>query len=168
MSKKQTGKEQVNKSIDVFWDSWFEGVKKFNDLQRNFEEQSFKALNNFDELIKPTTDMLKKAEEESARLTKETNEKLQAGFESFTKENVSAMQQNFLKQVEEVNNHTQNLFWSSNKALVDFVSTSQKKMAENIESLLEEQQKGRQEIVEKLADLVDEIKDAQKSTVTAK
>lgn len=166
MSKKQ--KETINNSIDTFWDSWLEGVKKYNELQNDFEKQSFKAFNNFEQLLKPTNDMLKKTEEESIRLTKETNEKLQEGFKSLTKENANSIQANWLKQIEEVSNHTQNLFWNSNKALVDFITKSQEKMTSNIESIMEEQQKGRTEVVQKLTDLVEEVKKAQKSAAPTK
>lgn len=150
MRRKNANEKQVSQMINLFWDHWLEDVKKFNDLQQNFEEQSLNVLNNFNKTMKPTANMLEKIEAENTKLTKEANEKLKEGFASVTKKDANSIQANFLTQVKEVNNNTQKLFWHANKVLIDFILTSQEKWSLNIETLLKEQQKSRNEIVKKL------------------
>lgn len=159
---------KVNKNIDLFWDSWLESVKKFNKLQSNFEEQSYKAFNNVEQLLEPLNDLLKRVEEESSLLTKEFNEQLQKNYKSITTDDTNPIQSYWIKQIDEVSNQTQSLFWNSNKALFNFISTSQQKMNSNIESIIKEQQKGRTEIVQKFSNLIDEIKKAQKTVTSVK
>lgn len=152
MSKKQT----ETTGIDLLWNGWLDGVKKVNELQNEFEVESFKVLNTLEDLLNTTNEVLKKAEKESSVFSKEMNE--------LTKGNES-LHAYWLNQVEAVNNHMHHLLWNSQKRLSDFVLRSQKQISSNTESVLKERQKIRSEIVKTIEELVEKIQETQKAFV---
>lgn len=159
---------RINNGIDTFWDNWLDGVKRFNELQTTFEDESYKAFNHFDQLLKPMTEVLNSTEKESRQLIKETNERLQENLQALPKERASLSQLQLLKKIEDINNETQHLFWASNQALFENVSLMQENIVKNMESMVNEQQQSRKSMVEKLSQLIDEVKSTQKSTFTIK
>lgn len=163
------GKNDVNvKAIDHFWDNWFESVKRFNDLQNEFEKEAFKTFNHFEQLFKPTNELLEKTKEKSMTITKQTNDQLRKSIESFIKITNQSIDESSLNEVEQMSKQIQNLFWTSNKALFDFITTSQDEAIAMINSIMNEQRKEREATLKKLKNLIDEIKEKQTLTTRVK
>lgn len=168
MSKNNVDYGAINKNVDLFWDNWLEGVKKFNMLQADFEKRTFQTFNHFEQLFQPTNELLENTKEKSLRLTKEINEQLKKSVDTLLKESDKPVQLSWLNQIEEISNQTEQLFWTSNKTLFDFVTKSQEEAVKTIELLVQKQRKERKEILEKITDLIDDIKKVQKSVTTIK
>jgi len=160
VSKKQT--ETIG--VDILWNDWLDGIKKVNELQNEYEAESLNVLNNLEELLIPTNEVLKKAEKEIFNFTKEMNANLKDSVNEVAKGSESSNVYWF-NQVEAVSNHTHRLFWNSHKTLSDVVLKSQKQLSTKTEDVLKERQKVRSEIVKTIEELIGKIKETQKAFV---
>lgn len=158
----------MNKQVDLFWDSWLAGVKKLNTLQEQFEKESLKTFGDVERFIKPTTKLFEKTHEKSVQLTEETYEQLKKSMIELMKYSDKATEATLLNDIEQISKQTQQLFWTSQKVLFDFLTASQVEASKVIESLINEQRNERTAILQKLTELVAEIKSMQKSTFPAK
>lgn len=145
MTKKtnnEIGTEQVTKGIDSFWNSWLNGVEQLNQVQTQYEKESFLALETFQASLTPTSEQMKKAEENS----EEFSNKMQEGF------------QPVFKQINQ-------LYWDSHHTVYDFFKQSQSQFVANNGEAFQQHQDHRANIMNTIDGVVQQVKDTQKSVV---
>ena len=153
-------KQFVNQ-VDLLWDGWLNNFKTVQNFQEDLQQKTLQAFSYQKELFDFSVKVLNTMEEESKKVSKDWNEKLQ---ENVKQSGINQGQQvsEWLNTIQDVTERVQSLSLSPSHAMLDLFIDSQKQLETTIKKSLASQQKERTENFKKLEELTEQIKATQK------
>ncbi|QIZ09235.1 hypothetical protein HFZ78_23110 [Priestia megaterium] len=138
--------------IDSFWDSWKSGLNFVYDSQKEVENLALQAFEHQKEAWEKVTGNIDRIEEEQKRLIKELRQHLIQNIQNVSGEESSKsfVQSNEL--IDEVISRVQQLTSTPFKANLNVLSQSQQHFQETIKTVIDHQQKNREELKPVLED----------------
>lgn len=161
-------KEQVEKSVDLIWDGLLNNLKTWQQFQTEVGEKTLKSFTYQKEFIESTVSTINSIEKESKKATKEILENVQSSvkemfgnkqFEQFSK---------WLTNVQEMNDKSQELVSIPNHSILDTVVQTNNLLESTVKNALEEQKQQRLEVIGKIEELTDQLKQTQKELFVIK
>ena len=153
--------KQLVNQVDMFWDGWLNNLKTVQKFQEDLQQKALEAFSYQKELLDFSVKALNTMEEESKKVSKEWNEKVQNNVKQskvFQSEQVSEL----LNNIQDITDSVQLLSWNSSHALIDLFIESQSQLEANMKKTLVSQKKKRTENFKKIEELTDQIKVTQK------
>jgi hypothetical protein len=149
-------------AVDSIWDGWLNSFKTLQGFQTEMAEKSLQAVENQKEFLNTTRGALKKMEEEETKIKDEWKASLQRTMNTVEKDQANPIFSAWMNQIEEINNSVQDLSWTPSKIMLDLFTQSQNQFESNIKEALDQQQKGRSEVLKTVEQLTEKMKQSHK------
>ena len=153
-------KQFVNQ-VDTLWDGWLNNLKTVQNFQEDLQQKALQAFSYQKELLDLSVKVLNTMEEESKKVTKDWNEKVQNNVKQskvFQSEQVSEL----LNNVQDITDSVQLLSWNPSHTMLDLFIDSQNQLEATMKKSLVSQKKKRTENFKKIEELTEQIKATQK------
>ena len=153
-------KQFVNQ-VDMLWDGWLNNFKTVQNFQEDLQQKSLQAFSYQKELFDFSVKVLNTMEEESKKVSKDWNEKVQNNVKQskvFQSEQVSDL----LNNIQDITDSVQLLSWNSSHAMLDLFIESQNQLEATMKKTLVSEKKKRTENFKKVEELTEQIKATQK------
>jgi uncharacterized protein YdiU (UPF0061 family) len=155
-------KEQTEKSVDLVWDGLLNGLKTWQQFQNEVGEKTLQSFTYQKDLIESTVSTISTIEEESKKATKEILENVQNSVkEVFSNEQYEQFSK-WLTNVQEITDKSQELVSIPSHSILDTVVQTNNLLESTVKDALEEQKQQRLEVIEKIEELADQLKQTQK------
>jgi len=160
--------QQLEKSVDSFWDGWLNSLKVVQQFQENAEKNALQAFTYQKEVIESTVSALHAIEKESQKIAKEWNEKAHQALKD--KESNSQLDDitTWFNSVQEITNKAQSLAWQPSNVLVDLFVQSHQNLETALKRAVDYQKQERVETINKITELAEQLKTAQKQLLAVK
>lgn len=159
MTKTQ-GTPAVNQ-VDLMWDGWLNNLKSLHNFQEDIQQKALQAFSYQKEMLDLSVKSLNTLEEESKKVTKDWNQKIQTNMkQSNLNQNEQASQ--WLNNIQDVTERVQLLSWNPSHAMLDLFIESQNQVEATMKKALESQQKNQSENFKKIEELTEQMKAAHK------
>ncbi|MFJ7954434.1 hypothetical protein ACIQZG_23315 [Lysinibacillus sp. NPDC096418] len=149
-------KQFVNQ-VDMIWDGWLNNLKTVQNFQEDLQQKALQAFSYQKELLDFSVKTLNTMEEESKKVTKDWNEKIQSNVKQ-SRINQNEQVSEWLNNIQDVTERVQLLSWNPSHALLDLFIESQKQLEATIKKTLDSQQKERTENFKKIEELTEQMK----------
>jgi predicted RNA binding protein with dsRBD fold (UPF0201 family) len=159
MNNVEIKNEKSNGAVLIL-DGWLNSFKAFQSLQTEIAGKSLQHLLTQRNILNSTRETLVKIEEDKTKFDIEWKAALQNTIKSINNEQIERLFSNWINQIEEINNSAQEISKSSNQAILDLFTQSQKQLETTVKAALEEQQKNSVEVFKKIELLTEQIKQA--------
>jgi seryl-tRNA synthetase len=156
-----TNQQSMN-AVDSIWDGWLNSFRTLQGLQNEMAEKSLQAVENQKEFMNTTRGALKKMEEEESKIKEEWKTSLQSTMNTVDNNQGNPLVSTWMNQIEEINNSVQALSWTPSKIMLDLFTQSQNQFESNIKEALDQQQKGRSEVLKTVEQLTEKMKQTHK------
>ena len=153
--------KQFENQVDMIWDGWLNSLKTVQKLQEDLQQKALQAFSYPKELLDFSVKTLNTLEEESIKVSKDWNEKVQNNVKQskvFQSEQVSDL----LNNIQDITDSVQLLSWNSSHAMLDLFIESQNQLEATMKKTLVSQKKKRTENFKKIEELTEQIKATQK------
>ena len=162
MTKVQETK--VGNQVDLIWDGWLNNLKSVQNFQEDVQQKALQAFSYQKELLDFSVKTLSTFEEESKKITKDWNEKVQS---TVKQNNINQGEQvsEWLNNIQDITERVQLLSWNPSHALLDLFIESQNQVESAMKKALESQQKDRTENFKKIEELTEQMKATHKGIV---
>lgn len=155
-------KEQTEKSVDLVWDGLLNGLKTWQQFQNEVGEKTLQSFTYQKDLIESTVSTISTIEEESKKATKEILDNVQNSVkEVFSNEQYEQFSK-WLTNVQEITDKSQELVSIPSHSILDTVVQTNNLLESTVKDALEEQKQQRLEVIEKIEELADQLKQTQK------
>lgn len=159
MTKVQ-GTPAVNQ-VDLMWDGWLNNLKSLQSFQEDIQQKALQTFSYQKEMLDLSVKTLSTLEEESKKVTKDWNQKVQSTVkQSNLNQNEQASQ--WLTNIQDVTERVQLLSWNPSHAMLDLFIESQNQVEATMKKALESQQKNQSENFKKIEELTEQMKAAHK------
>ncbi|PIC63038.1 hypothetical protein CSV79_13855 [Sporosarcina sp. P13] len=158
MTKKNDVCQSVVNGSELIWDSWLSSFQNLQGLQNEIEEKSLQVFEQQKELLNSTRNALNDLEEKSKKLSNEFKG-------NFAATEQSAPIMNWVNMIEEATKNAQTSIWNPVHTMTDLFSKSQEQFEQITKEAVKQQQKGRTEALEKIEEIVEQMKQRQKEIV---
>jgi hypothetical protein len=152
-----------NNMFETFWDGWLNSVNFMNTYQREMESVTLKAIERQKDIWTLTKEQLEKLELEIDKSLTDVNTNLFENLKKINGEEVSISTEEWSKRGEEVFNKIQKLYVTSIKQ--DYVKNHLEQLESGLKTLIEYQQKNREEASSLLENFTDQVKQTFKAVV---
>lgn len=149
-------KQFVNQ-VDMIWDGWLNNLKTVQNFQEDMQQKALQAFSYQKELLDFSVKTLNTMEEESKKVTKDWNEKVQSNVEQ-SRINQGEQVSEWLNNIQDVTERVQLLSWNPSHAILDLFIESQNQLEATIKKALDSQQKERTESFKKIEELTEQMK----------
>lgn len=155
-------KEQTEKSVDLVWDGLLNGLKTWQQFQNEVGEKTLQSFTYQKDFIESTVSTINTIEEESKKATKEILENVQTSVkEVFSNEQYEQLSK-WLTNVQEITDKSQELVSIPSHSILDTVVQTNNLLESTVKDALEEQKQQRLEVIEKIEELAEQLKQTQK------
>ncbi|RIJ67125.1 MULTISPECIES: hypothetical protein [unclassified Rummeliibacillus] len=155
-------KEQTEKSVDLVWDGLLNGLKTWQQFQTEVGEKALQSFTYQKDFIESTVSTINTIEEESKKATKEILENVQTSVkEVFSNEQYEQFSK-WLTSVQEITDKSQELVSNPSHSILDTVVQTNNLLESTVKDALEEQKQQRLEVIEKIEELAEQLKQTQK------
>ncbi|MGM9967311.1 MAG: hypothetical protein ACI383_07485 [Rummeliibacillus sp.] len=155
-------KEQTEKSVDLVWDGLLNGLKTWQQFQTEVGEKALQSFTYQKDFIESTVSTINTIEEESKKATKEILENVQTSVkEVFSNEQYEQFSK-WLTNVQEITDKSQELVSIPSHSILDTVVQTNNLLESTVKDALEEQKQQRLEVIEKIEELAEQLKQTQK------
>lgn len=150
--------------VDLMWDGWLNNLKSMQSFQEDVQQTALQAFSYQKEMLDLSVKTINTLEEESKKVTKDWNEKVQSNV---TQSNFTQTEQvsQWLSNIQEITERVQLLSWHPSHALLDLFNESQKQVEVTMKKALDSQQKNQSENYRKIKELTEQMKAAHKRIV---
>lgn len=152
-----TQEKQFVNQVDMIWDGWLNNLKTVQNFQEDLQQKALQAFSYQKELLDFSVKTLNTMEEESKKVTKDWNEKVQSNVKQ-SKINQSEQVSEWLNNIQDVTERVQLLSWNPSHAMLDLFIESQNQLEVTIKKALDSQQKERTENFKKIEELTEQMK----------
>ena len=156
-------KQSVN-PVDMMWDGWLNNLKTVQNFQEDVQQKALQAFAYQKELLDSSVKSLSTLEEESKKVTKDWNEKVQSNVKQ-SSVNQGEQVSEWLNNVQDITERVQLLSWNPSQAILNLFIESQNQLEATMKKALESQQKDRIEGFKKIEELTEQMKAAHKGIV---
>lgn len=155
--------QDSNNMFDTFLYGWLNSIKFMNTYQREVESVTLKAIERHKDIWIQTKEQLEKLEIEIDRFLTDVNSNMSGNLQKMngTEESIRAEEWN--KRSEEIFNNIQQMFGTYRKE--DPIKHHLEQLESGLKTVIENQQKNREEVYAFLESLTDQIKTTYKSEV---
>ncbi|NYF24764.1 hypothetical protein [Sporosarcina sp. JAI121] len=159
MVKKIGESTQTSNGVDLIWDGWLNSIKMVSGIQNELEEKSLQIYGYQRELLDSTRDTLRNMERQSKQMTQEWKER-------FTEFEQLQPISGWIETIEGLSDKAQISPWTSGYAMADFLSTSQEQFETIGKEVVKKQQQSRNEVLQKIVEVTDQMKQIRSVLVT--
>ena len=156
--------EFVTKSVDVLWDSWLNGFKSLQQVQVEAEKKTLEALEVQQQLVEKTVQNLAAVEAQSKQFAEQWQQNVKAGAAQLP---VQPQFTQWFETVQQITEQTQQFAWKPNAILTDTLTQTQTQWNDTVKDALEKQQEKREEVITKIEELTEQLKDSHKRLLSA-
>ncbi|MFJ7736638.1 hypothetical protein ACIQ2D_09860 [Lysinibacillus sp. NPDC097287] len=149
--------KQFANQVDMIWDGWLNNLKTVQNFQEDLQQKALQAFSYQKELLDFSVKTLNTMEEESKKVTKDWNEKVQSNVEQ-SRINQGEQVSEWLNNIQDVTERVQLLSWNPSHAMLDLFIESQNQLEVTIKKALDSQQKERTENFKKIEELTEQMK----------
>jgi hypothetical protein len=158
---KEQMKEQVANGVDLIWDGWLNSFKTIQNFQDDVQKKTLQAFTAQKELLDSTVSTFKTIEEESKKASIEWQEKIQNSFKEINNSPL-ANDVTWLTNIQDINEKVQTLSWKPNSTMLELILQSQNQWESTVKSALEQQKQERVQVLGKIEEVTEELKEAHK------
>jgi hypothetical protein len=145
------------KQADMIWDGWLNNLKTAQNFQEDLQQKALQAFSYQKELLDLSVKTLNKVEEESKKISKDWNEKVQSSVkQSSNSENEQISK--WLNNIQDITESAQLLSWKPSRAMLDLFIESQNQLETTMKKTLASQKKERIENFKKVEELIEKMK----------
>jgi|GEM_PF-3319000 len=166
MVSKNAESKSVN-VIDMFWDGWLNGWKTFYTQQEEYAQKSLEAFGRQKEVLEATRDTLNKMEQDAKKFSQEWKLTVQEKVSGTPFAPVTKALEEWTNKLEEIAQKMQTLAWTPSKAGLDVLLQSHANMENAFKSVLDQQQKGRVELLKAVEAMTEQMKQTQKGLLAS-
>ena len=149
------------KQVDMIWDGWLNNLKTVQNFQEDLQQKALQAFSYQKELLDLSVKTLNKVEEESKKISKDWNEKVQSSVkQSSNSENEQISK--WLNNIQDITESMQLLAWKPSRAVNDVFIESQNQFEAMTKKILTTHKKERTEYIKKVEELIEQVKITQK------
>ena len=149
-------KQFVNQ-VDMMWDGWLNNLKTVQNFQEDLQQKALQAFSYQKELLDFSVKTLNTMEEESKKVSKDWNEKVQNNVK-LSKITQEQQVSEWLDNIQDVTERVQSLSWNPSHAMLDLFIESQNQLEATMKKTLASQQKERKEDFKKTEELIEQMK----------
>lgn len=160
-------KEQVVNGVDLLWDGWINSFKTLQSYQDDVQKKTLQAFTYQKELLDSTVTTLNAMEQEAKKASKEWQEKVQTTVKEISSNGQLEQISTWLSNIQEINDKAHALSWKPSHAVLDLFVQSQNQWESTVKSTLVQQKQERAEILNKIEELTEQMRDAHKSLLTS-
>ncbi|MBK3494131.1 hypothetical protein JFL43_04510 [Viridibacillus sp. YIM B01967] len=150
--------------VDLMWDGWLNNLKTVQSFQEDVQQKALQAFSNQKELLDSSVKTLSTIEEESKKVTKDWNEKVQSNVKQSSFKQ-SEQVSDWLNNIQDITERVQMLSWNPSHAMLDLFIESQNQLEATMKKALDYQQKDRSENFKKIEELTEQMKQTHKGIV---
>ena len=154
-------KEQVANGVDLIWDGWLNSFKTIQNFQDDVQKKTLQAFTAQKELLDSSVSTFKTIEEESKKAASEWQEKIQNSFKEINNSQLGN-EAAWLTNIQEINEKVQTLSWKPNSTMLELMLQSQNQWESTVKSALEQQKQERVQVLGKIEEVTEELKEAHK------
>lgn len=149
-------KQFVNQ-VDMIWDSWLNNIKTAQNFQEDVQQKALQVFSYQKEVLDFSVKTLNTMEEESKKVSKDWNEKVQS---TVKQSGISQSQQvsEWLNNIQDITEKVQLLSWKPSHTMLDLFIESQNQLEVTMKKTLASQQKERTESFKKIKELTEQMK----------
>ena len=136
-------KRLVNQ-VDIIWNVWLNNFKTAQNFQDDLQQKALQAFSYQKEFLDLSVKTLNTMEEESKKVSKDWNEKVQNNVKQ-NSNNEDQQVSKWLNNIQDVTESFQSISWKSSRAMLDLYSESQNQLEATLKKTLVSQQKERTE-----------------------
>lgn len=147
--------------VDFLWDGWLNNLRTVQSFQEDVQQKALQAFSYQKEMLDFSVKALNTLEEESKKVTKNWNEKVQSNIKqgSF---NQSEQVSEWLNNIQDITERVQLFSWNPSHAMLDLFIESQNQLEATLKKALDSQQKNHSEHLKKIEELTEQMKAAHK------
>ena len=160
--------EQLAKSIDFIWDGWLNSFKVAQQVQGELESKIEQAFTYQKAVVDSTVSVMRSFEQQSNKMASDWKEQTQQTLNGLNTNGQLDQMNTWLSNVQEITDKVQEIAWKPNQLVVDLFAQSQEQFETSIKNVLDFQKQEREETLNKVAELTEQLKQAHKALLTAK
>jgi transcriptional regulator of heat shock response len=147
--------------VDVIWNVWLNNFKSVQNFQDSVQQKALQAFSYQKELLDYSVKTLDTMEEETKKVSKEWNDKVQTNLQQIS-ENEDEQVTKWLNNIQDVTESVQLLAWKPSRAMLDVFIESQNQLETIMKKSLATHKKERTEYFKKTEELIEQVKTTQK------
>ena len=153
--------KQISNQVEMIWDVWLNNVKTAQNFQDDLQQKALQAFSYQKELLDFSVKTLNTLEEESNKVSKDWNEKVQNSVkQTGKKEDVQFSK--WLNSIQDVTESVSLISLKPSRVMLDVLIESQSQLEANIKKTLDIQKQERAKNLEKIEELIEQTKATQK------
>lgn len=156
--------EFVTKSVDALWDSWLKGFKSLQQVQVEAEKKTLEALEVQQQLVEKTVQSLSAVEAQSKQFAEQWQQSVKASAAQLPTQPQFTQ---WFETVQQITEQTQQFAWKPNSIFSDTLTQTQAQWNETVKDALDQQQEKREEVLTKIEELTEQLKDSHKRLLSA-
>lgn len=161
----QATAQQNANIVDSVWDGWMNGVRMMYAYQREMENMTLQTMERQKELWTKTTENMEKMEQEMKKFLEDVKLNYQNNVKNVGGEQAGQMVQEWMNRLDEIAGRLQQLTWTPGKASLNVVNKSQEQLELSMKSLIEQQQRTREEVQSLMDNFLNQVKSTQKGLI---
>lgn len=166
--EKELAKKQAEQGVDLIWDGLLNSLKTWQQFQTEVGEKALQSFTYQKDFIESTVTTLNSIEEESKKATKEILENVQGSVkEVFSNEQFEQFSK-WLTSVQEITDKSQELVSIPSHSILNTVVQTNNLLESTVKNALDEQKQQRLEVIEKIEELTEQLKQTQKELFVVK
>ena len=154
--------EQVAKNVNILWDGLFNNLKTWQQFQTEIGDKTLQAFNYQKDLLESTVTTINTIEEESKKASKELLEKVQSSVKEVISNDQFEQFSKWITNVQEITDKSQELVSIPSHSILDIVVQTNNHLESTMKTALEEQKQQRLEVISKIKELTEKLKETQK------
>ncbi|WCK52531.1 hypothetical protein PP175_13885 [Aneurinibacillus sp. Ricciae_BoGa-3] len=158
----QTENQNAGNIVDFMWDSWLNGIKTVYACQREVENVAMSIAERQKELWNVAIEKSIKFQQEVRRFLEDARCEYQNNLKSVGGEQFSKVFEEWNNRLNEISDGIKKITETPEKAGFSAINNSHEQMEASFKSLIEHQQKTRDEIKSLVSNFVNEVKTTQK------
>ena len=155
--------EFVAKSVDMLWDSWLTNFKTLQQVQAEAEKKTLEAFNVQQQLVEKSVAAFSAVEEQSKQFTEQLQQTVKASTAQLPQQEPLVK---WFEAVEQITTQAQQFTWKPNELLVSTLTETQKQWEETVKTAFSQQQEKRTEVLTKIEELAEQLKESQKQLLS--
>ncbi|BAU29262.1 polyhydroxyalkanoic acid inclusion protein PhaP [Aneurinibacillus soli] len=163
----QATTQQNPNIVDAVWDGWMNSVKTIYAYQREIENITLQTLDRQKELWTKTAENIEKTEQELKKFLEEAKFTYQSNVKNVGGEQAGQIVQDWLGRLDEISSRIQQLTWTPGKASINVINKSQEQLELSVKSLIEQQQRTREEVQNLVDNFLGQVKSTQKGLINS-
>lgn len=151
--------------VDMIWDAWLNNFKAVQSFQDSVQQKALQSFSYQKELLDFSVKTLNTMEEESKKVSKDWNEKVQNSVQQISKKEDEQVSK-WLNNLYDITESVQLLSWKPSRVILDVFIESQNQLEATMKKTLATQKKERTDYYKKIEDLIGQVKTTQKEILT--